>query len=81
MTLRCLARFGMEGLLRAVLDTIASLARIASGHKPRGRRLLTTRSPPSATLRRCAGLGCTPLGAAGLRRGHEIYDPLLLGPA
>ena len=64
------------------MDTVASLARIGSSYKPMGvLRRLTTRSPPSATLRRCAGLGCTPLGVAGLRRGHEIYDPLLLGPA
>src|ERR1700736_380066 len=57
----------MEGFLGAALDTIASLARIAFGHKPRGSpsaqdAVSTQRDPP--TLRRprvyptSSSLGC-----------------------
>src|SRR5216684_7050652 len=72
----------MEGLLGAVLDTIASHARIGSSYKPTGfsvgSRLGRNPTRPS-DIPQASGV---PLQfVAGLRRGHEIYDPLLLGPA
>jgi len=61
---------------------MASLARIGSSYKPTGfsigSRLGRHPTRPS-DIPQASGV---PLQfVAGLRRGHEIYDPLLLGPA
>ena len=81
MTLRCVARFGWKVFLEPP-DTIASLARIGSSYKPTRfsvahDSVAIARDRP--TFRRARVYPSSSF--AGLRRGHEIYDPLLLSPA